>query len=150
MWAFQHIRVRVMKLQEKGSYPYYLLKKHWKILTKYYGDLSSKHFYDYHLKTHITPLEIHEILATLQHDLKQALVFKDTFFEALRSMNAKEACEFLPDYIHQLKQSKILEFKPFITTLKNWQEEIIQCFIDLVKKPAKSLDLIMRAPSLKE
>ena len=87
--------------------------------------------------------------STLHPDLKQALAFKDTFFEALRSMNAKEAREFLPDYIHQLKQSKIPEFKPFIATLKNWQEEIIQSFIDWVKRPAKSLDLIMRAPSLK-
>ena len=57
--------------------------------------------------------------------------FIDTFYEALRSMHAREAREFLPDYIHQLEQSKIQEFKPFITTLKNWQEEIIHSFIEV-------------------
>ena len=46
-------------------------------------------------------------------------------------MNAKVAREFLPDTIHRLKQSKIPEFKPFITTLKKWQEEIIQSFIEV-------------------
>ena len=120
-----------MKLQEKGKYPYYLLKVRWKILTKYYGNLSSKHFYDYHLKYHITPLEIRDIAEMLYPNLKQSLAFKVSIFEALRSMNARNLREFLPDYIHQLKQSKIPEFKPFITSLKNWQEVINQSFIEV-------------------
>ena len=52
----------MMKFQEKGSYPYYLLKNRWKIFTKYYGDHYSKHCYDYHLKILIIPLEIFETL----------------------------------------------------------------------------------------
>ena len=46
-------------------------------------------------------------------------------------MHAKEAREFLPDYMHQLEQSKIQKFKSFITTLKDWQEEIIHSFIEV-------------------
>ena len=61
-------------------------------------------------------------------------------------MNAKQQREFLSDYIHRLKQSNILDFKQFIATLVNWQEEIIQSFINLFKWQAKWLDLIILTP----
>ena len=55
LWGVNEVRIRVMNAQPKDTYEYYLLKKHWKILTKYYGDLSYKHFYDHRLRYHIKP-----------------------------------------------------------------------------------------------
>ena len=45
-------------------------------------------------------------------------------------MNAKEAREFLPNYIHQLKQSKIPEFNKLLTTLKKLHEKLFKALIE--------------------
>ena len=83
-----------MKRQPKDSYEYYLLKKHWKILTRYYGDLSYRHFFDYRLRYHITPQEIRQKAEAIDPELKAALDFKNEFYEAVRSMHEDKAREF--------------------------------------------------------
>ena len=117
-----------MKEQPKDSYEYYLLKKHWKILTKYYGDLSYKHFYDHRLRYHMTPQEIRFKAEAMHPDLKTALDMKDEFYEALRGMDEHEARDFLPNYIRRLKKTKIKELRTFSRTLENWFDEIIHSF----------------------
>ena len=127
-WAFNDVRVRVMVDQKKGSVNYYLLKKHWKILNKYTFDLSIKHYYDYKLRSYITPREIVDMARDIHPDLKIAIDIKDDFYEALHTLNYQEAEDFLPDFIHRLKYCKVKEFKALVKTFNNWYNEILNAF----------------------
>lgn len=130
-WALNHVRVRVMNLEKKGTLNYYILKKHWKLINKYTYSLSMKHFYDYKLRYHITPREIVDMARNIHPDLKTAIDLKDEFYEAMHTMVRSEAKNFFPDFIHRLKHSGVPELNDIVKTFKNWQDEIINAFPDI-------------------
>lgn len=130
-WAFNDVRVRIMNQQKKGTLSYYVLKKHWKILNKYTFNLSLNHYYDFKLRSYITPREITTIASDIHPDLKIALDLKDDFYEALHTMSYQEAKAFFPNFIHRLKQCSVIEFKDIAKTFTNWNREILHAFPDI-------------------
>lgn len=127
-WAFDRVRVRVMKDQDDKSDAYYILKRYWRILHKYTYDLSFRHFFEPRFKYHITPREIAEKAARIHPDIATAIDLRDEFHEAMEGLYQSEAEAFFDTFIHKLNQSGLDEYKKVAQTFSNWKREIINAF----------------------
>lgn len=132
--AFQKIRNKVMKKYEDlkhektYKYKYWLFKKYWKFLLTDISKLTNKHIKVNKSKMYLTKYQIIEYMLELDDDLKTAYELKEEYrnFNSLATIYNAEAC--LSELLIKFENSNIVEFKPFIKTIRNWQTEIINSF----------------------
>ncbi|MCI6014380.1 MAG: ISL3 family transposase [Coprobacillus sp.] len=129
--SFNRIRIRIMKSFDKGKYDqsgyYWLLKKYWKYLLMNIKDHSKPITVN---RTGMTmlPDQLIEHMLSVDNELKIAYNLKEAYREFNLSATIKDAEERLDILILAFKNSKIREYKSFVTILQNWHQEIINSF----------------------
>ena len=132
--AFQKIRIKIMKKYENlkyektYKYKYWLYKKYWKFLLTDISNLPDNHIKINKSKMYLTKYQIIEYMLELDNDLKNAYELKEEYrnFNSLATIDNAEA--WLSDIIVKFENSNIVEFQPFINTIRNWKTEIINSF----------------------
>ena len=127
-WAFNAVRIRIMKTFPKTSLSYKILKKHWKVLMKSPNDLNDHYYYHHLLEQNVNDYVLHDYVANLHPDLKEAFQLKDEFQINIEALSYEEAPAFMDTFVNQLRHATTKEFRAIKKTFINWQQEIIQSF----------------------
>lgn len=130
--AFNQVRLRVQKrfFHLKGdlnSY-YWLYKKYNKFLLRDFSNIYSGLIKVNRYGMMLDKYQIRECMLSLDDELRLAYELKEEYRSFNLSASIDDAKNRLLELIDKFKASKIKEFYPFIRTIKNWFDEIINSF----------------------
>jgi transposase len=127
-WAFNDVRIRIMKDYNKEDTEYKVLKKHWKTLCKSPLTLKDDYAWNNLLGAHVNEFMIQDYAANIHPHMEEATRFKDTFLEALKKVPQEDAKTFVESWIKALETAQTKEFSEIRKTFINWKQEIINAF----------------------
>lgn len=135
-YAFDCVRIRIMKKFEHNTEEYRLLKKyHWLLkksrdkvelekildLNRHYNIIGSKH---------ISQENLINRLLEISPELELAYTLKNDYSYINSNATYQNITNYLDKYIEDIRIFNIPEFVSIAKTLKNWKKEIINSFID--------------------
>ena len=95
-----------------------MLKKHWKLLFKYYKDIRlDKPTYNYFLKEYKSISYNIDRCLEIDEELSNAYIFKESFIKSMRVLKYEDAKAFFDKWIIECRDTNIPEFQEIITSL---------------------------------
>ncbi len=130
--AFNHVRLRVQKrfshLKADYNSYYWLYKKYNKFLLRDFSSIYSGQIKVNRNGMVLDKYQILEYMLSLDDELRLAYDLKEEYRSFNLSASILDAKDRLLELIDKFKASKIKEFYPFIKTIKNWFNEIVNSF----------------------
>jgi len=130
-WAFNDVRVRVMKSFHTSNNNYKFLKAYWKVLFKSPLKLSSSYRKIPYSNIDLNEYGIQDLACSIDSELEEAISLKDYFQVGIEKKydSYDEALKFINSWIMKLRDSNLKEFNKLATTFINWKDEIINSII---------------------
>lgn len=136
--AFNHVRLRVQKrfshLKADYNSYYWLYKKYNKFLLRDFSSIYSGQIKVNRNGMVLDKYQILEYMLSLDDELRLAYDLKEEYRSFNLSASILDAKDRLLELIDKFKASKIKEFYPFIKTIKNWFNEIVNSFKQINSK----------------
>lgn len=133
-YAFNKVRIRVMRAYNTNSDEYYLLKKFAWLLNMKYDEIDfnrrihiHKNIYYFHSKN-VLVTDVLNLLLSFDSELEIAYTLKEDYNDMNKSCPSESIESALNRFIDDLIVFNIDEFKTVSSTLKNWKQEIINSF----------------------
>lgn len=128
--AFNKVRIRIEKNYKDDTPEYKMLKKHWKLLFKYYKDIRlDKPTYNYFLKEYKSISYNIDRCLEIDEELSNAYIFKESFIKSMRVLKYEDAKAFFDKWIIECRDTNIPEFQEIYTMFIHFEKEIINSFI---------------------
>ena len=134
-YAFDRVRIRIMKSFDKSSEEYRLLKRYNWLLKKSRDNVDFERIIDlrryYHIigSRYVSPEALINRLLSIDPELEIAYTLKCDY-EAINSSAAyHNAARYIDKYIEDIRIYGIPEFRAVEKMLKNWKHEIVNSFL---------------------
>lgn len=127
--AVTNIRIKIMNSYSKSTKEYRLLKKYGPLLSLPSRSKKNYESYNPYNKVKESIDLIIQDCIFINPDLKLAYDLKEKFYKGFDMLHYEEAKDFFINFRESCIQSNLDEFKALATTIKDWQDEIINSFI---------------------
>lgn len=133
-YAFNKVRIRIMNEFESDTEEYYLLKKFPKLLLKDYDSLENKKNIKIYKKisfmytNEIEPQALILAMLEISPELEAAYALKEDLRKIYKNATADNAGNLLDGFYDDVRLIGIPEFINCMTTMKKWNDEIINSF----------------------
>lgn len=128
--ALDDVRCRVMRRYDKGTTEYYLLKKYKDLLFSTHAVWKEKE-YNHRLKKYVNEYEMTQMILSLDNELKFAYDYCSKYRAFNSQSNYENARILFEDFSLNFEISNIPEFIPVLKMLQNWEEYIINSFLNV-------------------
>ena len=127
--AWNNVRIRVQNTFGKDTKEYKILKNNWRILSAYYIDIEGENFYNPIRKKNTTVETLIDDAVNLHADLYNSHILITLFLKGLKDVKFEDSLTWLEDWISELRETSVKEFKDLADMFENWKLEIRNSFI---------------------
>lgn len=127
--AWNDVRIRVQATFGQHTKEYKILKNNWKILSAYSIDVEGENFYNPIRKKYTSVETLIDDAINIHEDLYAAHVLITLFLKGLKEVKFEDSLTWIENWITELKDTSIKEFKDLADMFQNWKIEIRNSFI---------------------